>query len=69
MSALGRRTIRCWESLTSRYGSPTYSGFLSTVACVAWGVWRWNYAGPDPDEPDEEVRHWAEEEDKVESEL
>lgn len=40
---------------------------LSTVLCVAWGALRWNK--DDAAEPDEEVRHWVEEEDKVEEEL
>ncbi|MBN1268702.1 MAG: hypothetical protein JXB04_03875 [Kiritimatiellae bacterium] len=41
---------------------------LSSLLCVVWGILRWNREGA-PDEPAEEVKHWAEEEDKVEEEL
>ncbi|MBP7830604.1 MAG: hypothetical protein KA248_11870 [Kiritimatiellae bacterium] len=40
----------------------------STVLCVVWGVLRWNREDTVV-EPEAEVRHWAEEEDKVEEEL
>lgn len=39
----------------------------AVVLCVVWGVTHWNRE--EPDEPDEEIRHWAEEEDRVEDEL
>lgn len=41
---------------------------LSSILCVAWGVYYWNRE-PKNDEPESEVRHWAEEEDKVEEKL
>ncbi|HBA84805.1 MAG TPA: hypothetical protein DCZ95_11990 [Verrucomicrobia bacterium] len=41
---------------------------LSAVLCVGWGIFNWN-KDDSAKEPDEEVRHWAEEEDKVEEEL
>lgn len=41
---------------------------LSTLLCVFWGLLNWNRNGS-KDEPTEEIRHWAEEEDKVEEEL
>lgn len=44
------------------------SCILSTVLCVAWGLYYWNRDAAD-DEPESEVRHWAEEEDKVEEKL
>lgn len=40
----------------------------SALACLAWGVAKWNQDDPDP-EPEDEIRHWAEEEDRVEEEL
>jgi len=40
---------------------------LSALLCVIWGVLKWNK--DDAEEPEEEIRHWAEEEDRVESEL
>jgi hypothetical protein len=41
---------------------------LSALLCVGWGVYFWNRE-PTDQEPEEEVRHWAAEEDKVEQEL
>ncbi|MFH0879042.1 MAG: symporter small accessory protein [Lentisphaerota bacterium] len=41
---------------------------LSTVLCIGWGIVKWN-KGEKKEEPEEEIRHWAEEEDKVEEEL
>lgn len=41
---------------------------LSTVLCVLWGLFNWNREAGAP-EPREEVRHWAEEEQKVEEKL
>ncbi len=40
---------------------------LSTLLCVVWGIINWNKQGSE--EPPEEVRKWAEEEDQVEQEL
>ena len=40
---------------------------LSSLLCVIWGAFKWNAEATE--EPEEEVRHWAEEEDKVEEEL
>lgn len=40
---------------------------LSALLCVIWGAFKWNEQGPE--EPAEEVRQWAAEEDKVEEEL
>ena len=41
---------------------------ISAVLCLVWGIIKWNVDDPIP-EPDEEIRHWAEEEDRVEEEL
>jgi hypothetical protein len=41
---------------------------ISALLCVVWGVMRWNKDDSSP-EPDEEIKHWAEEEDRVEDEL
>ncbi|MBN2702930.1 MAG: hypothetical protein JXR23_01850 [Pontiellaceae bacterium] len=41
---------------------------MSTVLCLVWGIIKWNVDDPEQ-EPEEEIRHWAEEEDRVESEL
>lgn len=46
---------------------PYILSILSALLCVVWGVLKWNKG--DNDEPEEEIRHWAEEEDRVESEL
>lgn len=40
----------------------------SAALCVIWGIVNWNKQ-PAVDEPPEEIRHWAEEEDKIEEEL
>ncbi len=40
----------------------------SALLCVGWGLFRWSRTDANA-EPDEEVRHWAAEEDKVEEEL
>ena len=40
----------------------------SSLLCIVWGIVKWN-AEDKSDEPEAEVRHWAEEEDKVEEEL
>ena len=40
----------------------------SALLCVVWGILKWN-AEEKSIEPEEEVRHWAEEEDKVEEDL
>lgn len=40
----------------------------SSLLCIAWGIVKWN-AEEKTTEPEDEVRHWAEEEDKVEEEL
>ena len=42
---------------------------LSALLCVIWGVLFWNKNAGDPSEAPEAVQHWAEEEDRVESEL
>lgn len=39
----------------------------ATLLCLGWGITHWNRE--EPDEPEEEIRHWAEEEDRVEEEL
>jgi len=40
----------------------------SALLCLVWGIIKWNQDDPDP-ESDEEIRLWAEEEDRVEEEL
>jgi hypothetical protein len=40
---------------------------LSALLCVVWGIANWNKEGPE--EPPEEIKQWAEEEDQVEKEL
>lgn len=40
---------------------------FSALLCVVWGILKWNKG--DEDEPEEEIRYWAEEEERVESEL
>ncbi len=42
---------------------------LSTLLCVVWGAFTWNREDEIDREPDEEVRHWDEEETKVEQKL
>ena len=41
---------------------------VSALFCLIWGIIKWNKDDPTP-EPEEEIRHWAEEEDRVEEEL
>ncbi len=41
---------------------------ISALLCLVWGIIKWNQDDPDP-ESDEEIRLWAEEEDRVEEEL
>ena len=41
---------------------------VSALFCLAWGIIKWNVDDPES-EPDAEVHHWAEEEDRVEEEL
>lgn len=41
---------------------------ISALFCLIWGVVKWNQDDPEP-EPDEEIKHWVEEEDRVEKEL
>lgn len=41
---------------------------LSALLCLGWGLFTWNKE-TEAEEPEDEVRHWAEEEDKVEEEL
>ena len=41
---------------------------LSTLLCIVWGVLKWNLDDSEC-ESEEEIRQWAEEEDRVEEEL
>ena len=41
---------------------------VSALFCLVWGIIKWNVDDPDP-EPEDEIRQWAEEEDRVEEEL
>ena len=41
---------------------------LSAALGVVWGIFNWNRDVPET-EPNEEIRHWAEEEERVEEEL
>ncbi|MBN2684321.1 MAG: hypothetical protein JXR40_03500 [Pontiellaceae bacterium] len=41
---------------------------ISAILCLVWGIIKWN-VDDQVQESDEEIRHWAEEEDRVESEL
>ncbi len=41
---------------------------LSALLCLVWGIIKWNQDDPES-EPEEEIRKWAEEEDRVEEEL
>lgn len=47
--------------------APYFLCVLSALLCVGWGILKWNTG--DNEEPDEEIKHWAEEEDRVEDEL
>ena len=40
---------------------------LSALLCLVWGILKWNKG--DNEEPEEEIKHWAEEEDRVENEF
>ena len=40
----------------------------SALFCLVWGGLKWNKDDPEP-EPDEKIRQWAVEEDRVEEEL
>jgi hypothetical protein len=40
----------------------------SALLCLIWGILKWNVNDAD-EEPEEEIRHWAEEEERVEEEL
>lgn len=41
---------------------------LSSLLCVVWGILKWNEVEKRP-ESDDDVRRWANEENKVEQEL
>ena len=41
---------------------------LSALLCLVWGVIKWN-VDDTAEEPEEEIRQWAEEEERVEEEL
>ena len=41
---------------------------VSALLCVVLGIIKWNKDDPES-EPEEEIRQWAEEEDRVEEEL
>ena len=41
---------------------------VSALLCLVWGIIKWNKDDPES-EPEEEIRQWAEEEDRVEKEL
>lgn len=40
----------------------------SALFCLMWGIIKWNVDDPMP-EPEEEIRRWAEEEERLEEEL
>jgi len=40
---------------------------ISTLLCVVWGILKWNK--DDNGEPEEKIKHWAEEEDRLENEF
>lgn len=40
---------------------------LSALLCLVWGILKWNKG--DNEEPEEEIKNWAEEEDRVENEF
>ncbi len=48
--------------------TPYILSILSALLCVGWGIINWN-KDDSVNEPEDEVRHWAEEEDRVEDEL
>jgi len=41
---------------------------VSALLCLVWGIIKWNKDDPES-ESEEEIRQWAEEEDRVEKEL
>ncbi len=41
---------------------------VSALLCLVWGIIKWNKDDPES-ESEEDVRKWAEEEDRVEEEL
>jgi len=41
---------------------------ISALFCLIWGAVKWNQDDPES-EPEEKIRQWAEEEDRVEEEL
>jgi len=41
---------------------------LSALLCLVWGIIKWNQDDQES-EPEEKIRQWAEEEDRVEEEL
>ena len=41
---------------------------ISALLCLVWGILKWNQDDPEA-ESEEEIRQWAEEEDRVEEEL
>ena len=41
---------------------------VSALFCLIWGILKWNQDDPEG-EPENEIRQWAEEEDRVEEEL
>ncbi|MDF7824588.1 hypothetical protein P4B35_11230 [Pontiellaceae bacterium B12227] len=41
---------------------------VSALLCLVWGALKWN-VDDTVEEPEEEIRQWAEEEDRVEEEL
>lgn len=41
----------------------------SALVCLCWGVWHWNRDDGVSNALPDALKHWAEEEDRVESEL
>ncbi|MDZ8120402.1 symporter small accessory protein [Pontiella agarivorans] len=41
---------------------------ICTLICLVWGAFKWN-VDDTVQEPEEEISHWAEEENRVEAEL
>ncbi|VGO18451.1 symporter small accessory protein [Pontiella sulfatireligans] len=48
--------------------SAYYLCIFSALFCLIWGIIKWNKDDPET-EPGEEIRRWAEEENRVEEEL
>ncbi len=42
---------------------------MSALLCLVWGLARWNSDAPAGSAPENAVRDWADEEDKLEEEL